>query len=469
MINPFSVKNMVKKDFIVGDIPASRKAYDTSLRIALPSVVEMVSMAFIQMMSIAMVGELGHEAVAAVGLVGQPRMIFMSLFFALNVGCTAVVARRKGAGEQAQARLCLRQALMVGFVISIVMAALAVSLASPMMRLAGAQYDTIDMATSYFRITSMGLTLNALTMTISAAQRGIGNTRVTMVVNIAANIVNVLFHYLLIHGRLFFPAMGVEGAAIAILISSAVGLVLALYSVFKPGTYLRLSIKDSWRPDIPMLKSIANVGGNSIFEQLCLRIGFFAYARIVANLGTMEFAAHQIAMQLMNLSFTFADGIAVATTALVGQNLGSKRPDLSIMYGKIGQRLAFIVSVMLCTAVIFGRWWFPTLFLDPDYGYNYQVIATAASLLLITVAILPLQTSQLVMAGSLRGSGDTKYVAFTMLLSVAIVRPLSALLLVFGLGMGIQGAWYAIIADQILRMGLLYHRFSSGKWTKIKV
>ncbi|MCL2415257.1 MAG: MATE family efflux transporter, partial [Defluviitaleaceae bacterium] len=271
----FSTRNMVKEEFVVGKIPSAKKAYKTSLRIALPSVVEMTSLAFIQMISMTMVGQLGPEAVAAVGLVGQPRMIFMALFFALNVGVTAVVARRKGEGDRKAARFCVRCAILIVLAISVVMTTLAVSLAYPMMSFAGAQEDTIHLAASYFRITSMGIFLNALTMTISAAQRGIGNTRVTMVVNIAANIVNVLFHFLLIEGRWIFPAMGISGAATAILISSGVGMVLAFASLFKKDAYLRISFKHRWMPNIPMMKSIAKVGGNSIFEQMCMRVGFF--------------------------------------------------------------------------------------------------------------------------------------------------------------------------------------------------
>ena len=463
--NPFSTRHMIKPRDTVGDIPNSRRAYGTSLRIALPSVVEMTSLAIIQMVSMAMVGRsMGSEAVAAVGLVSQPRMIFMAMFFALNVGVTAVVARRRGEEDRTAARLCIRQGMMISFAVGIVMSILAVLLAERIMILAGAQQDTLGMSTAYFRITGLALVLNSLTMTISAAQRGIGNTRVTMVVNVVANIVSVLFHYLLIDGHLFFPALGVEGAAIAMVISGAAGMVLAVASVLKKGAYLKISPKDSWRPDIPMIKSIGKVGGNSIFEQLCVRVGFFVYARVIASLGTAAFASHQIALQLMHLSFTFADGIAVASTALVGQNLGRQRPDLAMMYGKIGQRMAFVCSVFLVAFTVLGRYWFPTLF-----TYDVYVIQTAASLMLIMAAILPFQTSQLVMAGSLRGSGDTRYVALTMLITVALVRPLSSMFLVFVMHMGIFGAWYAIIIDQVLRLTLLYGRFVKGKWTKIKL
>ena len=455
---------MVKESFIIGDIPSNQKAYGTCLRIALPSVIELVSMSIIMMFSTAMVGNLGSEALTAVGLVSQPRMVFTSLFFALNVGVTAVVSRRRGQGDQRSARICLRQAILLAFLISIVMTILAVISARPMMQFAGAQWDTIDPATSYFRIVSFALPFNALSMTISAAQRGIGNTRVTMVVNIWANIVNVVLHFLLVEGNLGFPALGVDGAAIAVLVSGIVGALLAIGSVLSKDAYLKVSWKDRWYPNLPMIKSISKIGGNSIFEQLCLRIGFFGYAIIIASLGTDAFAAHNIAMQMMHLSFTFADGIAVAATGLVGQQLGAGRPDISIMYGKIGQRLAFIASVFLVIFTITTRYWFSGIFLDDQH-----IIEESARLLLILAIIIPIQTSQLILAGCLRGAGDTKFVAFTMLLSVALARPLISLLLVFGFNMGLTGAWYTMIIDQGIRLVMLYGRFVKGKWTEIKI
>ena len=280
-INLFSTQNMVKKDLLVGGIPSNREAYGVSMRIAVPSVIEMVSLSFITMISTAMVGRIGPEAMAAVGLTNQPRMIFLSIFMALNVGVTAVVSRRKGENDQAAAQSCTRQAILMGVVISLVLAVIAVASSRFMMEIAGAQWDTIDNAALYFRQISYSFPLSALTMTISAAQRGIGNTRVTMVVNVAANIANVIFHVLLIEGNLGFPAMGIEGAALAINISAVVGFVMAIASLLQKKAYLQVSLKDNWRPDMEMIKSIWRIGGNSIFEQLCMRIGFFAYARIV--------------------------------------------------------------------------------------------------------------------------------------------------------------------------------------------
>lgn len=463
-LNIFSTRDMVRESYRLGDIPDTAQAYKTLARIALPAVIEMMSIAFIGMTSTAMVGKMGPEAVAAVGLTGQPRMLFMAMIFALNVGVTAIISRRKGEGNQEAARTVLRQSISIALVMGIIMTALAIILSTPVMKLSGAKSDTIGPATLYFRISSASLVFSSLTSTICAAQRGVGNTRVTMVVNIAANIVNVTFHFLLIEGRFFFPRMGVAGAGTALALSAAAGAALAVTSLLKKGEYLRISRRDNWKLDPGIMNLIVKIGGNSVFEQICLRIGFLIYSRVIAELGTEAYAAHQIASQMMNISFTFADGLAVATTSLVGQYLGMKRSDLSILYGKVGQRVAFAVSIILMTVSFTTRFWFPTWFTE-----DAEVIRLAAGVILVLGFIQPFQTSSIVLAGSLRGAGDVRYVAITMLISVTFIRPALAYLLVFPLGVGLAGAWLAMLFDQGLRFFLVYFRFVRGKWMNIRI
>jgi len=455
---------MVKPDMLRGEIPGSREAYSNLTRIALPAVAEMVFAALIGMADTIMVGQLGPQAVAAVGLTNQPRFLFLCLFFAFNTGVTAIISRRKGEGERGEARQCLRMAILLALALSAVMTALALAFNEPVMLLAGAKADTIDMSKDYFFILCTGLVLSTMSMLICAAQRGIGNTRVTMAVGITANVFNVLFNFLLIEGRFGFPRLEVRGAAIAGLIGFFAGFMFALFSVLKKDAYLRISLSDSWRPHIATLKNILRVSWGAVVEQAVLRVGFFSFARVVADLGTLAFAAHQIAMQLMNLSFTFAEGIAAATTSLVGQNLGKKRPDLSIMYVHIGQRIALMVSAVLMILSFAGRNFFPTLFVD-----DAATIHMAAGVIVILGFIQPVQTSSVIMSGSLRGAGDTRFVAFTMLLTVAIMRPCISLFFVYGLGLGLPGAWYAIIIDMSVRLVILIARFLRGKWIGIRV
>ena len=460
----FSTEYMVKKDMRRGDIPPSKEAYKNSLRIAIPAVIEMVSISLMDMIDTVMVGRVGSQAMTAVGITGQPRMLILSIFFALNIALTAIIARKKGAGEMDAARSCLRHGLLINVILGLKFTLLAFIFARPLMALAGAQADTIYQATSYFRITNLVLVFQIMTMTICVAQRAIGNTKVALKVNATAKVVSVILNFLLIEGRFGFPRMEVEGVAWARTIAAVVAFALALASILHKDSPLRISLKDNWWFEKPMLKSVSRLTANGMLEQVSLRFGFFAYARVIANLGTYAFASHIIAMQLMVLSFTFADGIGAATTSLVGQNLGKHRPDLSSMYGKIGMRLAIIVAAMLSTLCILFRYQFAGLFTtDPE------IVATAGGLILILAYILPLQTSQLVMGGSLRGAGDTRYVALTMLIAVGIMRPLLGFLFVVPLGWGLTGAWVAMVFDQAARLIMLFTRFARGKWMVAKI
>ncbi len=470
----YETGRMLKLGEALGEIPEPKAVYKDIFNIALPSVMEMVLMSLIGSVDTMMVGTLGPEAIAAVGLVGQPRMILLSIFFALNIGVTAIVARRKGEDRPDEANRTMRNALIIGMVLAVVMTGLGLIFSRQLMLLAGAASDTIEDAKVYFDILAYFLPINALTLCICAAQRGTGNTRITMNVNITSNLVNVVFNYFLIGGNFGFPRLGVAGAAIATGIGFAVGFVMSVVTVYdqsRNNGFLRLSRHDDWRLNRETVNGIIKIGRSAMLEQLALRIGFFAYARIVADLGTMAFAAHQIGMQFLNISFNFGDGIGVAGTSLVGQSLGRCRPDMAKLYGKASQRLALTAAFLLAGLI--------AIFRAPMVGWftnDSGVLELSAKVMLMVAIFQPFQTSSVVISGALRGAGDTKYVARVMTLCVAIIRPTLAILSIrlltehFGRAdIALLGAWGASIIDMIIRLTLVYCRFNGGKWHDIKV
>ena len=491
----FSVSSLTPRDGTRGDLPGTREAYGNLMRIALPSVCEMVLISLMGSVDTMMVGNIGTEAIAAVGLVGQPRMLMLCMFFALNTGITAVVARRKGQSDRESANRTLRTSLIITALLSLVMLFVAMTFSRPLMRLAGAKADTIDDADIYFRIVTAVLPFNALSMAMCAAQRGIGNTRITMYVNVTSNLVNVLLNYFLINGIWIFPRLEVRGAAIATAIGLCVGSVLAFISLARNSkdSFLHLSARDRWTVDRPSAKAVLTVGGNSMLEQIALRIGFFIYARLVADLGTQAYASHVVCMQFLNLSFTFADGIGVASTSLVGQMLGKERPDLSHIYGKIAQRIAIVGAVCIASLMVIFRYPLVSLFTDDP-----TVKRLSANVMLIVALFQPLQMLSVITSGALRGAGDTKYVARIMLICVAIIRPVLAfaairVILAFFTPVyataaivtaaetmaywlsyeapqwALMGAWAASLVDMGMRMTLVMRRFNGGKWHSIKV
>ena len=383
----------------------------------------------------------------------------------LNVAVSAIVARRKGENDRENANKVLSLSLAITLVLVVVISVVCVVFARDFLWLSGAKDDTIEPSTAYFKIIMGGLIFNVLTMVINAAQRGAGNTKIAMRTNLVSNAVNVLFNYLLIGGNLGFPAMGVQGAALATVIGTVVSAVMSVLSVCKPDGFINIreSIKD-FKFDKQILKSIANLGSSTLAEQLFLRVGFMIFALIVANLGTTAFAAHQIGMNINSISFSIGDGLSVAAVTLVGQSLGQKRPDLARLYGAACQRIGLFCSAFLAVIYFnFGRQLF-SLFSDETEILDYGV-----QICRLVVFIVFLQIAQVIYSGCLRGAGDTRFVAFAGLISVAIFRPLSAWVMCYPMGLGLIGVWGGFLVDQCIRLAMTAVRFAKGKWTRIKV
>lgn len=460
-----SVDRWIPEEKRVGPIPATKEIYERAMRIAWPSIVESALVSVISSVDMMMVGVLGTSAIAAVGLTGQPRLILLSVIFSLNAGVTAIIARRKGEEDQQRANAAMRQSILLCLFASLALSVIGFVFAEDIMRMAGAKADLIADATTYFKVICTGLIFNSLSMTINAAQRGVGNSKISMRTNITANLVNVCFNYLLIGGNFGFPRLGVAGAAIATNIGLLIACIMSILSISRdPNSFLYVSKKDHWGFHKDSLESISKVSSSAFLEQMFFRIGFFINARIVVELGTVAFATYQIGMQVINLSFAFGDGLSVAGSALMGQSLGAKRPDLAKIYGKCLQRISFMISSILFIVFIAGRFQIIGLF-----DQSADVLEVGAQIMLIIAFTTHIQTSQIVISGCLRGAGDTKYVAAVAMLSTALIRPLSTYLLCFTFGFELLGAWFALFFDQCIRLTLNYIRFHKGNWTKIEL
>jgi len=453
------------------DPPSVGSLYKQSISIAWPATVEGAMLSIIGSVDTMMVGSLGYAALAAVGLAGQPRMILTVLVQALCVGTTAITARRKGAQDRDGANECFRQSMIMVTILGILFGALGYLVAEPFLTLAGANEDTLGLSTAYFRIICLGFPLNCWLMAICAAMRGVGKTRITMTTNVTANLVNVFFNYCLINGNLGFPALGVEGAAIATVIGTFVATVIAFVFALKKGEYLQLRLRLGKRFHKETFKSLISVGSSSIAESVFLRIGFFVNSRLVAGLGTLPMAVYQVVSQVSGLSFTVGDGIAAAGTTLVGQNLGAKRKDLAAAHIQVSRGISYVTSGILMVLIFVFRRELALLFnTDPEV-----VNGATAGFLAVIVGMVP-QNGRVVYSGCLRGAGDVKFVAFCSLISVAVFRPVMVWLMCYPLGevlsviqIAYTGPWIAFVLDAIIRDRLMFWRIKTGKWANIRL
>lgn len=223
-----------------------------TLDMAWPAILESFFAAFAGLVDSLMVSSMGAYAVAAVGLTTQPKFVGLSLFIAANVSISALVARRKGQGKREEANQIFSTFLVFIVVMAIAVSVLMVALADPIIRLCGSEELTHDSAVLYFRIIMGGMIFNCVQMGINSAQRGAGNTRITMRTNLVSNTVNILFNYLLIGGHLGFPALGIRGAALATVLGTVVSSVMSVMSVWKDDNFVSIPyiIKKRIRPEI---------------------------------------------------------------------------------------------------------------------------------------------------------------------------------------------------------------------------
>ncbi len=461
----FRVKDRDGKLIDEGEI---QSLYKKALSIAWPSTVEGALLSIIGSIDTMMVGTLGAAAIAAVGLTGQPRMILLVCIQALCVGTTALCARRHGAGDKEGANACLAQSLAVVTVLGLVISALGYLGADWFMGIAGANEDTLEMSSMYFRIICLGLPFNAWSLCICAAMRAIGQTRITMVTNMVANLVNVCLNFVLINGYLGFPRLGVKGAAIATLCGTMVSCFIAIGFVCHKDSYYHFRLP---KFDKNTISSLTKVGSGSILESACLRIGFLVTARIIAGVGTQAFAAYQIVTQVTSLSFTLGDGAATAGTSLVGQSLGAKRKDLAMATVRVTRRISIILSIGLMIFTFVFRRNLGQLFTDEEAILS----GVALSFCVVIFGILG-QNGRVIYAGCLRGAGDVKYVAVCALLSVTVLRPVLTWFFCYpmetwfpGYFLAVMGPWIAFDIDAYVRQELLSHRIKKGKWLDIEL
>lgn len=437
-----------------------------TLDMAWPAILESFFTAFAGLVDSLMVSSLGSHAVAAVGLTTQPKFLGLSMFIAANVSISALVARRKGQGKREEANRIFATFLVFIVLASVAFSFLLVAFADPIIRMCGSEELTHDSAVLYFRIIMGGMIFNVVQMGVNSAQRGAGNTRITMRTNLVSNTVNIIFNYLLIQGHFGFPALGIRGAALATVSGTVVASVMSVLSVWKKDNFISIPLImiQKIRPTGEAFLSIVKVGYSVFAEQVLMRIGFMLTAIMAAKQGTSAMAAHQVGMNIMGLSFSFGDGLQATAVALIGYSLGAKQPDRAKEYGRTCRMIGGVIAAVLAVLYFTGAGVLMRLFFEEE-----EIVAIGVNIMHVIIFVVMLQIAQVIYMGCLRGAGDTLYTAVASTISVTLVRTAGSWFFGYVLNMGITGIWFGVLADQVSRFLFASIRFRQGKWTEIRI
>ncbi|MDU2582899.1 MAG: MATE family efflux transporter [Anaerococcus hydrogenalis] len=437
-----------------------------ALQIAWPSVLESFFIALAGLIDTFMVSSIGPNAVAAIGLTTQPKFIALSFFIAISVSVSALVARRKGEQDKKMANQTMVTAMIVALLLCLIISSVFAIFTPQILKLSGSSPDTHDLGVSYFRIIMGGLIFNVISMTINAGQRGSGNTQIAFTTNLVSSLVNILFNYLLINGNLGFPKLGVAGAGLATVLGAVVAAIMSFSSLFRRSSYMSFKLIKKYALGFSnfIFKEILALGSNIFIENIAARIGFLVTAITAAKLGTDQFAAHNVGMNLLSLSFSFGDGMQVAAVALTGNALGARKKDEAIKYGKTCQEIGLSISIIISIILVLFRKNIFRMFFDDE-----KIIAMGSIITFYLIFIVIFQISQIIFGGALRAAGDVKYTLAVSLISITFIRSAATLFFVNVLHLGIQGIWMGIMADQISRFVGLWTRFRKGDWVNIEI
>jgi putative MATE family efflux protein len=446
--------------------------------LALPAVGEQVLNVLVGLADIFMVGNLSDAAVAelgysrdaalnAVGLGNQMNWLVMVLFLATGVGSTALIARAVGGENVTDQRRFLRHSLLIALGVGALGMLLMLGLGRAFLWTLGAsapamEPEVLPLGALYLNILGTGLIPAALLFIGMACMRGAGDTRTPLYVMLGVNSVNVLITWLLVNGELGLPTLGVAGAAIGSAVARGGGGMVVVWLLWRGRSGLKLDMNLHFDPEI--VRRLLRIGAPTAGEMFIFHGALLIFTRFVTSLGTVAHAAHITTINIEALSFLPGMGYAAAASALVGQSLGARDPQLGrrSAFEALGQGIV-MMSLMGLLMVIFPHVFLGFFVNDP------AVVAAGTEPLRAAGLLQPALAVSFILNGALRGAGDTKWPLYTRLMTTWGIRLPVTLLLVGTLDFGLNGIWLAMCIDFTMQGFLAMWRFNSGRWQRIEV
>lgn len=448
----------------------SRSPIRIILYLTWPLFLEQILTTLVSYADTAMVGVLGVNATASVSISNSFVFLINGVVMALGVGITAYVARTVGAGDYEEAKAYIRHALLLLAYVGVPISGLLIGLHRLIPQWMGAEPEILDTAANYLLITSLFRIFNLATMMLSGVFRGRGDTKTPLHVNMAVNLINVVGNYLLInptHTLTLFSlsftvpgaGLGVTGAALSTGLSWMVGGVLMVVLLYTKKDPTRISIRDSMRIDRALIRRVVDISIPAMLERFCMSTASIVVSRAVASLGTVVFAANSVYITAESISFMPGFAFATAATTLVGQALGAGKKDLAEKFAyktvAVGAAILTFSGAMI---YIFARQLVSLFTPDPD------AIDLAIQCLHQVAFIQPIQVTAWILAGALRGAGDTKWPFYITAVCNWGIRTLGAFLCIRVFHLGLPEAVLCACADSTVRALLTWLRFRTDKW-----
>ncbi|MBE0497799.1 MAG: MATE family efflux transporter [Campylobacterales bacterium] len=437
----------------------SRSSLIKILSISIPAAFKHLLDMLQVLIDLIMIGSLGVAALAAVGLGLQFLMVLNVIMTLYVVGGNAVIARHIGSRRFHRANIVFFNLFILAMLLSVFALLVGYAWSEQFYLWMGTGKEVARLGESYFGTLSWGMPfifLDALFFNVLSAA---GKTQASLYIKIASAGVNILLNYALIFGHFGFDAMGVQGAAIATVISYAFNVGIYALLISRDSSVLRFYLYFS----LSSLKSVFKVGLPASLERLITVSAFMVFVMVISKYGTEALAGYQVGLRIEGLAFMPGFGFSIAAMALVGQSLGAKNSTAAhndtITITKIAALFMGIVGVFLV--------FFPEFFAQ-FFSQDEKTIELASLYLrLVGLSQVPLAVT-FVLSGALRGAGATKTTLLINVGSLIFLRVMPSLF-ISAITEDIFWIYLVMITETFVKGGIFWYVFAQGRWKNIKI
>jgi putative MATE family efflux protein len=438
---------MQQKDFTKGSI------LKALIQLSIPLILTNILQTAYNLTDTFWVGRLGSSAVAAVSLSFPIIFIMISLGMGMAIAGSILVAQQKGAKNHKLINHIASQTMVAVFIFSLILAAIGYVLSPLLIKIMKVEPTVFQEAVKYLKVSFLGMPFMFVFMVFQSMMRSIGEVKLPFYIVFSTVLLNLVLDPLFIFGwRGMVPAFGVAGAAYASIGTQLLAAIIGLYILIKGNKGIKIDFRN-YIPDNKLLKKMIKMGIPVSIEQVSRSLGIFAMIMLVTAFGTLALASYGIGSRILSFIIIPAFGLGMATSTLVGQNIGAGKPDRVKQTIKLSLNIAFGVMsffglVFFVFAADIARFFIPK---DPATIKESAVFIKHIAVSFGFMGIL------IVLVGAFRGAGKTKISMLLTLFSVWILRFPLAFFLSKYTSMGLRGIWVSYPLTNIITalIGLL--------------
>lgn len=410
------------------------------------------------------VGRLGAEAIAAVSLSFPITFLMLSMGGGLFIAGSILVAQNKGKGDLEQVDYISAQTMMMLIVVSVILSPIGYFLSEPIMKLIGAEGSVLPDAVSYLQITFLGSVFLFGYFAFQALMRGVGDVKTPIYIVLMTVILNFFLDPLLIFGWGPVPAMGVAGAALATVTCQGVAMIWGMALLFSGKYGIHLKMKN-FHFDLGLLKRMFILGLPASVEQSARAMGLTLMSFLVASFGTMTVAAYGLGTRVFSFVIIPAIGFAMATSTLVGQNIGAGKVDRAEKVGKTAAAISFVLLTLVGILVYLFARNIVAVFVPNDAALIEHSVVFIR-IFALSFGVIGLQQT---LNGVFMGSGNTLISMSIALISLWVFQFPLAYILSKHTSLGEMGIWLAFPISGVLATLIAIGWFYRGTWKEKKL